>query len=87
MITSFKPRDPFVMDDSVLTSIRPITEHSELYFQWTEYRIEVLQERLRTMMKEMEKQHRAGRKTDKERIKRFLEQQEQWLKITNEEIV
>lgn len=75
------------MDDSVLTSIRPITEHSELYFQWTEYRIEVLQERLRTMMKEMEKQHRAGRKTDKERIKQFLEQQEQWLKITNDEIV
>ena len=75
------------MDDSVLTSIRPITEHSELYFQWTEYRIEVLQERLRTMMKEMEKQHRAGRRTDKERIKRFLKQQEQWLKITNDEIV
>jgi hypothetical protein len=87
MITAFKPRDPLVMDDSVLTTIRPITDHSELYFQWTEYRIEVLQERLRIMMKMMEQQHRSGKKTDKDRIKAFLRQQEELLRITNDEIV
>ncbi|KAF2653431.1 hypothetical protein K491DRAFT_633813 [Lophiostoma macrostomum CBS 122681] len=87
MITAFRPRDPLVMHDTVLTTIRPITNHSELYFQWTEYRVEVLQERLRMMVKMMEQQHRAGRKTDKARIKEFLRQQEEWLRITNDEII
>lgn len=87
MITAFRPRDALIPDDSVLTTIRPITDLNELYFQWTEYRIEVLQERLRMMLKLLEQQHRAHRKTDVTRIKAFLQQQEEWLAITNQEIV
>ena len=86
MITAFRPRDPFMSDDSVLTTIRPITNLSELYFQWTEYRIEVLQERLRGMLKVLEEQHRADRPTDVKRIKEFLKLQEEWISITNIEI-
>ncbi|KAK6386159.1 hypothetical protein LTS17_001734 [Exophiala oligosperma] len=87
MITSFRPRDPFVRDSSVLTSIRPISDHSELYFQWTEYRVEVLQKRLVGMLKLLKEQHTAGKKTDVKTIKEFLKQQEEWLSITNAEIV
>ncbi|KAF2138211.1 uncharacterized protein K452DRAFT_277207 [Aplosporella prunicola CBS 121167] len=86
MITAFRPRDAFMPDDSVLTTIRPITNLSELYFQWTEYRIEILQERLRGMLKVLEEQHRAERPTDVKRIKEFLKLQEEWLSITNKEI-
>jgi hypothetical protein len=86
MITSYRPRDPFVMDSSVLTTIRPLTEHSELYFQWTEYRVEVLQERLRGMLKVLEEQHGANRRTDVVRIKKFLQEQEEWIASTNREI-
>lgn len=79
-----------MMDSSVLTTIRPITEHSELYYQcnqWTEYRAEVLQDRLRAMLKVLREQHRAGRKTDKVRLKQFLKEQEEWLARADEEIV
>jgi hypothetical protein len=72
---------------SVLTTIRPITDHSELYFQWTEYRIETLQDRFRVMLKMLEEQHRAGRPTDAQRIKEFLAIQQEWLRVTNDEIV
>lgn len=87
MITSFRPRDPIIKDDSVLTSIRPISEPSELYYQWTKYRVEVLQERLKSMLNEMEENHRAGKQTDVKRVKEVLEQQEKYLEITNNEIV
>ncbi|KAH6984439.1 hypothetical protein BKA56DRAFT_517514 [Ilyonectria sp. MPI-CAGE-AT-0026] len=87
MITSFRPRDPIIKDDSVLTSIRPISEPSELYYQWTKYRVEVLQERLKSMLNEMEENHRAGKQTDVKRVKEVLEQQEKYLAITNHEIV
>jgi hypothetical protein len=76
-----------VMDDSVLTSIRPISDHSELYYQWTKYRVNVLQARLSNLLKEIEDQHHAKKPTDKELLKKFLKQQEEWLSITNNEIV
>jgi hypothetical protein len=74
-------------DDSVLTSIRPISNHSELYYQWTKYRVEVLQNRLRNMLEMVEEQHRAEKPTDKGVLKDFLQEQENWLSITNREIV
>lgn len=83
MTMVFKARDALVLDSTVLTTVRPISDLNELYFQWTEYRVEVLQDRLRAMRKELEAQHRAGRPTDKERIKAFLKQQEEYLVITN----
>jgi hypothetical protein len=75
------------MDSSVLTSIRPISDHSELYYQWTKYRAEVLIERLQSMLKVVEEQHSANEPTDKQLLKKFFQQQEEWLSITNKEIV
>lgn len=86
MVTAFKPRDPFIPDTSVLTTIRPISGPSELYFQWTKYRIDVLQERLRGMRRLLEEQHRAGKRTGVRRIKEFLKQQEEWLGITHRQM-
>lgn len=87
MITAFRAKDPFVKDTSVLTTIRPITEPNELYFQWTEYRIQVLQKRLSGMLEGLEEQHQAGKLTDTDRIKRFLAEQAEWLSHTSEEII
>ncbi|EXJ75773.1 uncharacterized protein A1O5_00280 [Cladophialophora psammophila CBS 110553] len=87
MVTAFRPRDPLIPDSSVLTTIRPITNLSDLYFQWTEYRVEVLQERLRLMLEFLREQHHAHKPTDATKIKEFLQQQADWLSITNKEIV
>ncbi|KIW98628.1 uncharacterized protein Z519_00289 [Cladophialophora bantiana CBS 173.52] len=87
MVTAFRPRDPLIPDSSVLTTIRPITNLSDLYFQWTEYRVEVLQERLRLMLEVLREQYHAHTPTDVRKIKEFLQQQADWLSITNREIV
>ncbi|KAH0420653.1 hypothetical protein CcaCcLH18_13896 [Colletotrichum camelliae] len=87
MITSFRPRDPCVKDDSVLTSIRPISELSELYYQWAKYRAEVVRARLDAMLKTLEEDHDAGRQTDIRGIKQFLLRNEEYFAITNKEIV
>jgi hypothetical protein len=39
------------------------------------------------MLKVLREQKRAGRKTDKVRLKNFLKEQELWLVRTNEEII
>lgn len=87
MITAFRPRDPFIPDDADLKNIRPNTDHSELYYQWTKYRAEVLRMRLDGMLQVLEEEHEKGRKTDAARIKAFLTDQEEWLERTNGEIV
>ncbi|KAK1625413.1 hypothetical protein BDP81DRAFT_463939 [Colletotrichum phormii] len=86
MITSFRPRNPCVKDDSVLTSIRPISEHSELYYQWAKYRVEVVQERLKTFLKTLAEDNEGDKPTNVRRIKEFLAQQQDYIGITNEEI-
>lgn len=87
MITSFRPRNPCVKDDSVLTSIRPISEHSELYYQWAKYRVEVVQERLQAFLRTLVEDHAGDQPTDVSKIKKFLAQQRDYIAITDEEIV
>ncbi|KAJ0313147.1 hypothetical protein COL5a_003998 [Colletotrichum fioriniae] len=87
MITSFRPRNPCIKDDSVLTSIRPISEHSELYYQWAKYRVEVVQERLHAFLKTLEEDHVGEKPTDVRKIKEFLAQQQDYIGITDKEIV
>lgn len=86
MITAFRPRDPFKADDSVLTSIRPISDLDEMYFQWTQYRIDIMLKRLGGMKDMLEKEHRHKKPTDVKRIKEFLAQQVEYLSITESEI-
>lgn len=71
----------------MLTSIRPISELSELYYQWAKYRAEVVQERLKAMIETLEENHEVGKQTDVRGIKQFLQQQEEYLAVTNREIV
>ncbi|KAI8315766.1 hypothetical protein K4K59_000701 [Colletotrichum sp. SAR11_240] len=75
------------MDDSVLTSIRPISELSELYYQWAKYRAQVVKARMEAMLHTLEENHDAGRQTDVKEIKRFLKQNEEYLSITDAEVV
>lgn len=52
MITSLRPRSPLVKDESVLTGVRSISNTSDLYTQWTQYRLENLDERIRNKLRE-----------------------------------
>ncbi len=87
MVTSFRPRCPVLPDDTVLTTVRPVSDLSELYFQFSEYRLDILEERIRIQLKELRERKRAGKKLDTRALKMFLNEQETFLAHMNKEMV
>ncbi|KAF7563901.1 hypothetical protein G7046_g218 [Stylonectria norvegica] len=45
LVTSFRPRDPMMLDETTHANIRDCSQLSELYYQWTTYRLDVLAQR------------------------------------------
>jgi hypothetical protein len=45
IVTSFRPADPTLLDETTNLNIRNTSQLSELYYQWTTYRLEVLVQR------------------------------------------
>lgn len=87
MVTSFRPRDPMQRDDSHLVTVRCCSDLEEMYVQWTEYRMEVLEERARRMLKRVQERKRVGRGFDVAGVKREMEDLEAFLRKTKEELV
>ena len=87
MVTSFRPRSPSLPDDTVLTTVRPISDLSELYSQYGEYRLEILEERIRKQLRTLRENKRVGKKVDIKALKTFLYEQEQFLSHMNKEMV
>ncbi|KAF2797653.1 hypothetical protein K505DRAFT_347074 [Melanomma pulvis-pyrius CBS 109.77] len=86
-VTSFRPRSAFKKDDTVLTTVRPISDLSELYYEFAEYRCEIMEERLRKERKDMMARRRARKKFDTVGHKRFLEESAAFLEHSNREMV
>jgi len=87
MVTSFRPRCPALPDDTVLTTVRPISNLAELYFQFSEYRLEILEERIRDQLKLLRECNKGGKKINTTRLKKFFREQENFLAHMNQEIV
>ncbi|OAG35480.1 hypothetical protein AYO21_10361 [Fonsecaea monophora] len=47
IVASFRPRDPVLLDDSSLMNVRNKSQLSEMYYQWTSYRLHLLANRFR----------------------------------------
>jgi len=86
-VTSFRPRSPYMKDDTVLTTVRPISDLSELYYEFAEYRCEIMEERLRKVRKDMIARRRARKKFDTIGHKRFLEESAAFMQRSNREMV
>jgi len=86
MVTSFRPRSPRIRDDTVLTTVRPISNLSDLYGQTVEYQLENAESRIRQMLKNIRDSMKAGA-TDVKSIKSFLDCEIQALSHLNKEIV
>ena len=69
------------------TTVRPISDLSELYFQFSEYRLEILEDRIREQLKTLRDNKRNGRTMRVRHFKRFLKRQEEFLAHMNREIV
>ncbi|KAL2852867.1 hypothetical protein BJY01DRAFT_259690 [Aspergillus pseudoustus] len=87
MVTSFRPRASLIKDDTVLTTVRPISDLGELYLQFAEYRFDILQDRFRHANKLMRDQQRARRSFDTARLKQFIREQMEFLEHMDKEIV
>lgn len=51
MVTFFRPRSTMIKDETVLTGVRGTSNLSDLYTQYADYRLELLEERIRVMLK------------------------------------
>ncbi|KAJ4421946.1 hypothetical protein N0V82_003443 [Gnomoniopsis sp. IMI 355080] len=87
MVTAFRPKDPFAHDDTILMNIRPITNLAELYAQYSEYRLEILEQRIRAELKKIREARATGRAIPTRKLKSFLEQQQRFLEHMNGEII
>ncbi|KAH8897308.1 hypothetical protein GQ53DRAFT_638505 [Thozetella sp. PMI_491] len=45
IVTSFRPRDPTLVDDTTHANVRDVSHLTELYYQWTTYRLDNLAKR------------------------------------------
>lgn len=87
MVTSFRPKEPTVRDDSILATVRPVSDLNELYNQWTEYHVEIVEERCRRLVKKVRSRKRVGRDFDIGGVKNELEELRWILERTSREIV
>ncbi|GAP93115.1 hypothetical protein SAMD00023353_10700060 [Rosellinia necatrix] len=79
MVTCFRPKSPLIKDETVLVGVRGISNIDELYTQYTEYRLELLEERLRAKMKEERNRQLAKRSYNVAAMKKFLSDQRAFL--------
>ncbi|ETI29281.1 hypothetical protein G647_01734 [Cladophialophora carrionii CBS 160.54] len=86
MVTSFRPKSAFIKDDTVLTTVRPISDLTELYSQYAEYRFEMLEERIRAQLREIRERRRAHR-FDTKATKAFIREQTTFLESMLKELV
>ena len=87
MVTSFRPKSPWIRDETVLTGSRPISDWSQLYNQWTEYRLELVEERIRGMLKSERHRELAKRKFDIPSMRHFLQEQITYLQTTADGLI
>lgn len=86
VVTAFRPKSPFVRDESLLTGVRAISDIEELYSQYTDYRLEVLEERFRAQLKEEKQRQVAVRPYDLGNMREFLMDQKEYIEAMLEDL-
>lgn len=57
IVTSFRPKDPTKLDETTNANIRNKSHLTELYYQWTTYRLDVLAQRAQIAAEELRKKY------------------------------
>ncbi|KAJ0414773.1 hypothetical protein BJY00DRAFT_320784 [Aspergillus carlsbadensis] len=87
MVTPFRPRDASVRDETILVGTRGISLLDEMYPQYFEYRMEVLEERVRGVMRGERGREGAGRAFDVEGVRGWIREQREFLDSMLREMV
>ncbi|KAI2465379.1 hypothetical protein F4781DRAFT_438799 [Annulohypoxylon bovei var. microspora] len=86
MVTALRPKSPLVRDEIILTGSRGISNLAELYSQYTEYRLEILEERFRAKLKEERRREVSRKPFDLVNIRSFLTEQKEYIESMLEEL-
>lgn len=86
MVTSLRPKSPFVRDETSIRPLLPITPRSTLYYQYVEYRLENLEERVRHQLKVIRQQKKANRDFDVASARKFLLEERDFIDAMLEEL-
>lgn len=86
-VTSFKPKSPFVRDDSELRTVRPVSDLNQLYPEFAISRGATAKARIGRWLEEQEAKYRAGEPFDVAANKAFLTELAAFVQQTNQEIV
>lgn len=87
MVTPFRAKSPSIRDETVLTGSRAISNWSELYSDWLEYRLELVEERIRAKLKEERQRVQGKWSFDVHAAQRFLLDQMAYLEKTADELI
>ncbi|KAK0127992.1 hypothetical protein ONS96_007485 [Cadophora gregata f. sp. sojae] len=85
-ITSFRPKDPLVRDDTRLTTIRPISNLVDIYTQVEDYQLENLKARIDAELAQM-RTDKSSERYDSKRFKTFAREAVHILQHLDNEIV
>ncbi|KAL0260726.1 hypothetical protein SLS55_004416 [Diplodia seriata] len=67
IVTSFRPRDPTLLDETTNLNTRDKSHLTELYYQWTTYRLDVLAQRARAAAEGLREKYAENvRESDRE---------------------
>lgn len=93
MVTSYRAKDVMIRDDAVLTTIRPVANWNELYYEWSTYRLDLLSERFKRQSEEFKAKRGDGQGpwgeeiVKKEEFKAWCRDQIKYLQTTIDEMV
>jgi hypothetical protein len=87
IITAFRPKDPLVRDEIILTGSRPISDQSRLVYGYCHYRAKLLETRFRHHAKLLQGADKNGEKFDVEGARQFIEDQIELLHATLAELL
>ena len=86
-VTSFRPKSAFVKDDSELRTVRGVSNLDDLYYGFAEYRLQLLEERVRHERDRLQASREAGHHFNTHAHKDFLEHVSAFADHSNREIV
>ena len=86
MVTAFRPKSPFVRDETILTGSRVISNIDELYPQYIEYRLSNLEERFRRALAVEKRRQVERKKFDITAMREFLFEQLEYIQTGLDEV-
>lgn len=86
MVTSFRPKSIYTKDESVLRGVKNISHVPTLYYQYSTYRLENMEDRVRDQVRSLRKRHNANANFDVEQVRSWLEKEGDFLNGMLEEI-